>query len=61
MEQLTRVQAFQELFNLVVYYSENRDQPVDPDFDFFENVKYYCEQLDLDYEEFKSTFELEQL
>ncbi|SDJ53076.1 hypothetical protein [Salimicrobium halophilum] len=60
MAQLTNVQAFKELFSLIDYYSENRDQPADPDFDFFEHVKNYCDQLDLDYEEFKQVFGLQQ-
>ncbi|WP_226037835.1 hypothetical protein [Aquibacillus saliphilus] len=53
-----KVKAFKELFELVIFYSENRDLPVDPDFNFFKEVEFYCNQLDLNYEEFKETFEL---
>lgn len=61
MEPLTKVEVFQELYQLIDYYSEHRDHPADPDFDFFKNVKYYCDQLDLNYQEFIRTFGLKQL
>lgn len=60
MNELTKVQAFEELFQLIIFYSEHRDLPVDEDFDFFEEVKKYCKILDLDYKAFKDTFHLKE-
>lgn len=56
MKKLDKVKAFKELHGLLIYYSENRDQPVEQGFDFFKEVKTLCEQLDLDYETFKKEF-----
>ncbi|UOQ48934.1 hypothetical protein MUN88_01985 [Gracilibacillus caseinilyticus] len=61
MEKITNVQAFQELYDLITFYAENRDRPVDENFDFFEQVEKYCKQLDLDVDEFKETFNLKPL
>ncbi|WP_283152605.1 MULTISPECIES: hypothetical protein [Bacillales] len=57
----TKVEDFKELFDLIIYYSENRDRPVDKGFNFFEHVEFHCNNLGLDYEEFKKTFDLKQL
>ncbi|MGY4688584.1 hypothetical protein [Salibacterium sp. K-3] len=59
-EQLTKAQAFKELYELLLYYSENRDKPVDGDFDFFGNVKRYCGIIGIDYDEFVEEFDLKQ-
>lgn len=56
MEKPNKVKLFSELHNLLIYYSENRDQPVVAGFDFFEKMEYLCKELDLDYTEFKETF-----
>lgn len=61
MDQKEKVKACQELFYLVDFYSENRDQPVDKDFNFFGKIEYYCNQLDLDYNEFLEVFQLKKL
>lgn len=53
-----KVQAFSELYSLLIFYSENRDQPVEDGFDFFKEVKTLCEKLEMDYEEFKKEFSL---
>lgn len=58
MAEMTKVKAFSGLYDLMVFYSENRDQPVGKDFDFFKDVKNLCEKLELDYEEFKKEFNL---
>ncbi|MFB4167366.1 hypothetical protein [Virgibacillus sp. JSM 102003] len=58
MKEIRKVEAFSELHNLLIYYSEYRDQPVEEGFDFFKEVKTYCEILEIDFEEFKKEFEL---
>ncbi|WP_026699734.1 hypothetical protein [Salibacterium aidingense] len=57
-QELTKVQAFKELYELLLYYSENRDKPVSEDFDFFGNVQKYCNIIGIDYEEFLEEFHL---
>ncbi|WP_180994439.1 hypothetical protein [Bacillus sp. Marseille-P3661] len=56
-----KVKAFQELVKMLNYFWENRDRPAEEDFNFFQEVKTYCEQLDLDYEEFKRVYNLTEL
>ncbi|ASN06208.1 hypothetical protein [Virgibacillus necropolis] len=58
MDQKDKLKAFEELFDLLVFFSENRDMPVDKDFNFFGKVEYYCKQLDLDYNEFIEVYQL---
>lgn len=58
MNQSRKIKAFQELFNLLLFYSENRDRPKSEDFNFFKEIEFYCKELDLDVEEFKATFGL---
>jgi len=58
MEKTSKAKVFSELYDLMVFYSENRDQPVGKDFDFFRDVKRLCEGLELDYDEFKKEFNL---
>lgn len=53
---MDKVKAFKELHGLLLFYSENRDQPVEQGFDFFKEVEQLCEQLDLDFEAFKKEF-----
>jgi len=57
MNNLDKVNAFKELHGLLIFYSENRDQPVEQGFDFFAEVERLCQQLDLDYEAFKEVFQ----
>lgn len=61
MTESKKVKAFKELHSLILFYAENRDMPVDPNFDFFGDIKFYCDQLDLDFDEFTKTFGLKQL
>ncbi|MCP3742779.1 hypothetical protein [Rossellomorea sp. BNER] len=58
MKKNIKLKAFAELHSLLIFYSENRDQPVEEGFDFFKEVKYSCEKLDLDYEDFKKEFNI---
>ena len=58
MDKVEKVKVFAKLYELVNFYYENRDQPVDNDFNFFEKVKIYCDKLDLDIEEFKNEFKI---
>ena len=58
MDKMIKVKAFSELYGLLIFYSENRDQPVEEGFNFFKEVEVLCKKLDLDYEEFKKEFNL---
>lgn len=58
MKKNSKLEAFSKLYSLLGFYSEYRDRPVEKDFDFFKEVKYCCEILDLDYEELKKEFQL---
>lgn len=53
-----RVSAFSELYDLLTFYYENRDQPVDGDFNFHEKVENLCTKLDMDFDIFKKQFKL---
>jgi len=57
MNKVDKVHAFKELHSLLIFYSENRDQPVDEDFDFFGSVEKLCKELDLDFDTFKEVFQ----
>ena len=58
MDKVEKVKVISELYELINYYRENRDQPVNGDFNFFEKVENCCNLLDLDFEEFKKEFKL---
>lgn len=58
MNKKERVKSFAKLYGLLSFYYENRDQPVEENFDFFKEVEVLCEKLDLDFEEFKQEFNL---
>ncbi|MGM8211906.1 hypothetical protein ACLIBH_03820 [Virgibacillus sp. W0430] len=58
MNTQNKVKAFAKLYGLLTFYYENRDQPVENDFDFFAEVEGLCTTLDLDFEEFKREFKL---
>lgn len=57
MNSKDKIIAFKELHGLLIFYSENRDQPVDENFNFFEEVEALCNKLDLDYATFKEVFQ----
>ncbi|WP_158591827.1 hypothetical protein [Oceanobacillus halophilus] len=50
MDKVEKVKVFAELYELINYYYEYRDQPVKGDFDFFAELEKRCADLDLDYE-----------
>ncbi|HLQ74013.1 MAG TPA: hypothetical protein VK125_07235 [Bacillota bacterium] len=58
MEKQKNVASFEKLYRLLNYYYENRDQPVESNFDFFKEVEALCLELQLDFETFKKTFHL---
>ncbi|MCM3712728.1 hypothetical protein [Halalkalibacter oceani] len=59
MSKVERVSYFSELYKLINLYSYKRDLVVDEETaNFFENVKKYCELLELDYEALKKEFDL---
>jgi len=58
MDKKENVKIFAELYDLILFYYENRDQPVDKNFDFFEEIEILCKKLNLDFEEFKKHFNL---
>jgi len=55
-----KVKKLAELFDLVQFYYEYRDQPqpVNGDGDFFFKVENCCAALEIDFEEFKKEFKL---
>lgn len=55
---MKKEEAFERLFELLVFYSEERDQPVEKDFDFFREIKHCCEILELDVDVIKDSFKL---
>ncbi|OLS39208.1 hypothetical protein [Bacillus sp. MRMR6] len=58
MNKVEKVKVFSELFELVNYYYENRDQPVHAGFNFSEKVEECCELLGLDVKEFLKEFKI---
>jgi hypothetical protein len=58
MDKIEKVKIFMELYDLINFYYTERDQPVDPNFNFFKEVENHCNQLDLDYLTFKKEFNL---
>lgn len=46
-----------ELFDLINMYYEERDLPTE-DNDYFTKLEHYCKVLDLDFNEVKQKFEL---
>lgn len=58
MEKVEKVKVFRELYDLVNFYYTERDQPVDPNFNFFKEVEKCCNQLDLDFDTFKKELNL---
>lgn len=61
MNKTEKVKAFAELYGLINYYYENRDLPVDQNFDFYKEIEKLCEALDLDYNAFIQEFRLSTL
>lgn len=45
---MNKEEALVELYNLIDFYYENRDLPVEKDFDFFGKIEECCEILEVD-------------
>lgn len=60
MDKVEKVKIFSELYELINYYYEYRDQPVDQHFNYFNKVEKCCHLLDLDYKEFLKEFKLKE-
>jgi len=45
MNKKEKLDSFVKLYHLINFYYENRDRPVDREFDFFEEVKSNCDTL----------------
>jgi hypothetical protein len=58
MDKIEKVKVFMELYELINFYYTERDQPVDPNFNFFKEMENYCNQLDLDYLTLRKEFNL---
>ncbi|MDQ0412312.1 hypothetical protein [Mesobacillus stamsii] len=56
---MDKVKKVAELFDLVQYYYEYRDQPMKENMNFFAEVEDCCRVLDLDFEELKREFKLD--
>lgn len=61
MNKQDKLDSFVKLYHLINFYYENRDQPVDKEFDFFEEVKTNCDTLEIDYESFIQELRLQRL
>jgi hypothetical protein len=59
MDKVERVKRISELFELVQYYYEYRDQPMAESFNFEAKVQTCCHALDLDFTEFVKEFKLQ--
>lgn len=57
MDKAGKVQVLSELFDLINMYYEERDLPTE-DNDYFTKLEHYCKVLDLDFNEVKQKFEL---
>lgn len=55
---MDKTKAFINLYQLLIFYSENRDQPVSEGFDFFEEVRNCCNVLGIDSKEIEKEFNL---
>ncbi|MCM3439836.1 hypothetical protein AB3Z07_22600 [Metabacillus halosaccharovorans] len=58
MEKNKNLEAFIHLYELIIYYSENRDMPVNQDFDFFSEIEKYCKVLNINHKELEKEFGL---
>ncbi|MFS0689375.1 hypothetical protein AB1K89_09040 [Sporosarcina sp. 179-K 8C2 HS] len=55
---MNKEKAFIDLYQLLIFYSENRDLPVPEDFNFFDEIKKKCAILELDFETISKEFNL---
>ncbi|EOR21510.1 hypothetical protein KGR20_23620 [Cytobacillus oceanisediminis] len=61
MNKKEKLDSFVKLYHLINFYYENRDRPVDREFDFFEEVKSNCDTLEIDYDSFIQELRLQRL
>ncbi|MEH7253380.1 hypothetical protein V7111_14725 [Neobacillus niacini] len=55
---MNKVKKLAELFELVQYYYEYRDQPIENGENFFSKIAECCNVLEVDLEEVKKEFNL---
>lgn len=55
---LNKVKKLAEFFELVQYYYEYRDQPIENSENFFSKIEECCNALEVDLEEVKKEFKL---
>jgi hypothetical protein len=53
-----KMKAFVELYKLINFYYENRDRPINDDFEFYKELEKYCTILGFDSIEFIKEFKL---
>jgi len=58
---MDKEKALVELYDLLDFFYENRDLPVNADFDFYKQVKKKCEILDVDYDTVIKEFKLKSI
>ena len=61
MNKKEKLDSFVKLYHLINFYYENRDRPVDREFDLFEEVKSNCDTLEIDYDSFIQELRLQRL
>lgn len=58
---MEKEKALVELYDLLDFFYENRDLPVQADFDFYTQVREKCEILDVDYDTIIKEFKLKSI
>ncbi|MCL6573076.1 MAG: hypothetical protein K6T88_15555 [Bacillus sp. (in: Bacteria)] len=59
LEKVEKVKILADLFELVQYYYEYRDQPMRENENFLSKVEVCCDRLEIDFTEFKKEFKLD--
>lgn len=59
MAKTENVRAFRELYELILFYSEQRDQPAPEGFDFFAELRRCCAELNIDADDLIEEFDLD--
>lgn len=57
-EKTEKVKKLAELFELIQYYYENRDRPINSEQGFFEKIEECCSTLEIDMDELIKEFKL---
>lgn len=58
MNQVEKVKKLGELFELVQFYYEHRDRPLEGNEDFHAKLEQCCQELEIDLQEFRKEFKL---